>query len=106
MKNAFHPVIHHNDVDEGFFLYESLGKTAYRSTSWQPGTRNDILPYVASVYAEEMKQLDIGSVSTPASTLLITKLVLRFWDIFAKIGLKRPMHGFEFGIDTGTHTPV
>ena len=104
VKNVFHPTIPCDNVEEGFFLYESLRKTAYRATTWQPGTRTDILPYKDSLYTEELKSLDIGSVSTQASSLLITKLVRKFWDIFTKIGLKRSMLGFEFRIDTGTHT--
>ena len=36
----------------------------------------------------------------------IRKIVEAFWDIFDQIGLKRTMLGFEFAIDTGSHTPV
>ena len=32
--------------------------------------------------------------------------MLAFWDVFAKDGLRQPMLGYEFCIDTGTHTPV
>ena len=33
-------------------------------------------------------------------------MIKEFWDIFAPEGIKRYMHGFEFAIDTGSHTPI
>ena len=78
----------------------------YHAREWQPGIITDILLYSDASYAEKLKFLDIGSVSTPESTAMITKLVRVFWDIFAKVGFKRPILGFEFGIDTGSHTHV
>ena len=37
---------------------------------------------------------------------MIQKLVTVYWNYFAKGGIKRPILGFEFAIDTGNHTPV
>ena len=37
---------------------------------------------------------------------LVKQLVIAFWDCFDPDGIRRPILGFEFGIDTGNHTPV
>ena len=36
----------------------------------------------------------------------MTNLIKKFLDIFAKESCKRPIIGYEFGIDTGTVKPV
>ena len=98
--------MHCNDVDEGLFLCEKLGCTVFRSSIWDPGTRNDIISYSNEKFKNELKALKIGEHVHADTRAYIKKLVLTFWDIFAKIGLKRTMHGFEYAIDTGKHTPV
>ena len=37
---------------------------------------------------------------------LITDIIIEYWDSFAKEGTKRPILGYEFGIDTGGDKPV
>ena len=93
-------------MDEGHFIFEALGKTMFRAKEWAPGHRSDVLRYDSTRYEKEFSKLGIEESMPEPVKAMVVKLVKSFWDIFAKEGLKRTMLGFEFAIDTGSHTPV
>ena len=35
-----------------------------------------------------------------------THTVKEYWDVFCKDGIKTPVRGYEFHIDTGNHPPI
>ena len=41
-----------------------------------------------------------------ATCISITDTIHEFWDCFVKEGVKRPILGYEFGIDTGDAKPI
>ena len=55
---------------------------------------------------ELTKDLRFGKHITPENKNVITGLIKKYWDCFCAKGCHRPIIGYEFTIDTGTHTPV
>jgi len=106
IQSEYKPDPTYPDVDEGHFIFEKLGKTVFRTASWKPGERTDIIYFNEATYGKEFSKLKIQDSVPPQAKDIIHQLVREFWDIFAKDGLKRTMLGFEFSIDTGSHTPV
>ena len=76
------------------------------SPEWDPGIINDMIDFKTSNNTATLDSLKIynGAPSTSRST--ISKLVKIYWDCFVEEGIKRPILGFEFAIDTGKHTSV
>ena len=62
--------------------------------------------YDDKVHEKEMENLKIEETETDTWKDLTKSMVKQFWDIFVAEGIRRPMLGVEFSIDTGNHTPV
>lgn len=82
-----------------------MGNTVFRVKTWEPGIRDDIISFDSSSHSDELKKLNIGSNVLNEAKGIIRTLVIAFWDVLAKDGLRRPMLGYEFCIDTGEHIP-
>ena len=98
----------YTDVDNGVFEFESYGKCVFRPTyDWDAGKRTDIIVFNESSDTTELtKDLRFGKHITPENKNVITGLIKKYWDCFCAKGCHRPIIGYEFAIDTGTHTPV
>ena len=105
VQSEYVPQEPYSDVNEGNFVFKQYGNTVFRTKSWDPGARDDIITYLDkdSIMLDKLKICT--SAPAPAKAL-IKKLVSVYWDCFAEEGIKRPILGFEFAIDTGKHTPV
>ena len=106
VKSVYEPPTCYDDVDEDQFLVQRYGKTLLRVKDWKGGERNDIILYDDKLHSDELKQLRIEETESDAWKDLIQSIVKTFWDIFVAEGIRRPMLGVEFSIDTGNHTPV
>ena len=89
------------DVDEGHFLHESYGKTVFRPRHWDSGKRSDIIEFDNTLHEDDFKDLDIGSTGDASSVRLVKQIVKNIWDVFAPEGIRKPILGYEFTIDTG-----
>ena len=69
--------------------------------------RSDIITYDCVAHAEELKKdLKFDPSINNNTRKLITDMIIEYWDSFTKEGAKRPIFGYEFGIDTGGAKPV
>lgn len=96
IKSEFKSELIYNDVDEGYFVLEQLGYTIFRVQAWEPGIRKDVISFDSNSHSDELKKLNIGSNVPDEAKEVIQLLVIAFWDVFTKDGLRRPMLGYEF----------
>ena len=110
MINKFKPdtLNHYSDIDEDNFLFSKLGKCITRdATAWTNIERNDIIHFDATIHSAEFdKNFIIGDKVSASLKNKITKIVQKYWDSFCSDGARRPILGYEFAINTGSHTPV
>ena len=104
--SKYKPPLFSNDVDEGIFLFKSLGKAVICPKQWIPGHRNDIISYDPSQHDKEYSTLKINSKLAGALIPTLHNILHQYWDCFAAEGIKRIILGYEFCIDTGDATPV
>ena len=106
VKSKYKPPLYSKDVDEGVFIFESLGAAVFRPEPWEAGMRTDFILFDESLHATEFNTFKI--ICDGAGVLLFTlKQILRaYWDFFAVEGICRGILGYEFAIDTGDATPV
>ena len=104
--SKYKPLLFSNDISEGIFLFEQLGRTVFHPKQWQPGHRDDIIRFKQGKHGKEFSTFKINP--TVTGTLLPTLRVIlaQFGDCFASEGIKRVILGYEFCIDTGDATPV
>ena len=93
------------DVDEGHFICPDLGHTVLKLTSWKPGKRSAKIDFCTNTDEAILEGAKIGDGVSPSVKGSIKTLLRNFWDVFSQKGLKHPMIGFEFCLDTGSHTP-
>ena len=105
IKTIFHPEPSYSDVDEGHFVCPALGNTVLRQTDWKPGIRNDIVRYSEEVDGQLLRSVKFEDDLDVSVKGTIQTLIKEFWDVFTPVGLRNPMLGYEFCIDTGRHTP-
>ena len=98
----------YEDVDNGVFEFQSYGNCVFRNSFvWDAGSRADIIDFDDDRDTLELQRdLHIGKLASPTDKLNIKNLVKTYWDCFCEQGCHRHILGYEFGIDTGTHTPV
>jgi hypothetical protein len=97
---------HIPDEDEGLeILYKPLGNVLHGTTKELP-PRTDIVSFDAAQHEKEFQDaIQWGDCPTPYRQA-IENLIKRYWDVFAVEGLKKPIRGYEFNIDTGTSKPI
>ena len=109
MLNKYKPIEYSDDIDDGVFDFETYGRAVFRpKTRWTPGdSRDDIIEFIAEKHSEELtKNFKVGeNVSQEVKERLIT-IIKKYWDCFCAEGARRPILGYEFGIDTGDAKPV
>ena len=105
VQSVYAPSSSYDDVNEGHFIFKQFGNAVFRCKAWEPGKRDDIIHYSNKDEAT-LSKLQICKNAPESAKSVICKLVTMYWDCFAEDGIKRPILGFEFAIDTGNHTPV
>lgn len=108
MKSKYTLPEYTDDVDDGVFDYTPYGKCVFKPTpTWTPGTRTDLIHFnqerdMPTLLAD----LKIGSSVDAAARNELIEVIKDHWDCFAKEGVRRPIIGYEFAIDTGGSAPV
>ena len=105
VKTTFTPEPSYSDVDEGLFVCPELGNTVLRQTVWKPGVRSSKVNYSEDVDGDLLRSVKFEDGLAASVKSTIQTLIKEFWDVFTPAGLKNPMLGYEFCIDTGRHTP-
>mmetsp|Transcript_13167 Transcript_13167/g.31418 ORF Transcript_13167/g.31418 Transcript_13167/m.31418 type:complete len:1848 (-) Transcript_13167:281-5824(-) len=87
------------------WLFEDLGRTVAKERN--PVTpRDDVIEYKEETYGKEFES-QIQWRDCPTTWKPIFEAVIKsYWDVFAKEGMKRPILGYEFSIDTGEAKPT
>ena len=88
------------DIDEGYFMHESYGKSMFRPRNWDSASRTDIILFRDSIHIDCFNSLDIGSTASPTSAQFVRQIVKNIWDIFAPEGICKTIIGYEFKVDT------
>ena len=96
------------DVDDWVFDFTPFGKCVFQPHgTWDPGTCNDIISFNPSVDTEELvRDLKLSATVSASLGSEIKSIVKKYWDCFCVRGCYQTILGYEFSIDTGTHTPV
>ena len=66
VASIYHPPLFSNDVDEGIFLFEELGRAVFQPTPWKPGHRSDIIIFDKKNHDDEFSMFKINSASAGA----------------------------------------
>ena len=97
----------YDDIHEGVFEYKRYGNCVFKPSSWDSGSRNNIIAWNATKHSNELnKSLNIGALASPEVKKEIIAIIQRHWDCFCDEGSHRTILGYEFAIDTGDHTPI
>ena len=102
------PEYYSDDLDS-ILDYAQYGNCVYKNNLvWADNSdRTDIIKYNDKEHwAELKKDLRMDESIDDATQSSIIKIIQQFWDCFIKIGAKRTILGYEFGIDTGGSKPV
>ena len=72
---------------------------------WISGKRDDVIKFSEDKDSTLFDDIKLDSdISSPVKNTILA-LIREFWDVFSSEVLKNPMFGYEFGIETGFHTP-
>ena len=101
--SQFESIPSYPDVDEGYFLHESFGKTVFSPKNWGASARDDIITYDQFKHKKALDSLIIGPTTTSPVREKIIDIITSYWDVYAPEGIKCYILGYEFEIDTDTN---
>lgn len=89
-------------------MFEKLGQCVFKlQEKWKDSERDDIIQFNPAEDEEELhKNFKIGAAVETRIKDRILDIVRKYWDCFCSKGARRPILGYEFSINTGTHSPV
>lgn len=90
-----------NDLD---WMHEECGHALAAKTTKLP-PRNDLILYNDLQDKKELQESVQWRHCPQWIKPIMEDIIKMFWDSFAKEGMKRPIRGYEFVIDTGTRQP-
>ena len=86
-------------------LYSPHGKSLWKSKQ-PPPPRSDVILFNRSLDQAEMDRNIRWNGCDDRHRLTIKSIIEQYWDVFAEKGLKNPILGFQFVVDTGAAEPV
>ena len=93
------------DPSEGLeCLHRPMGCSLWRERL-PPGKRADIIRFQPSDEQQLNKNINWTG-CTEELKRMVLPIIKEYWDVFAEEGLRNPILGFQFVVDTGTATPV
>jgi hypothetical protein len=105
--NRYVPLDYSNDMDDGVFLFEKFGKAIIQTPLIFKNECTDIHTWDAGRdTAKFEKDFIIGSNVAADVCAEIISIIQQYWDCFYSEGIRKPILGFEFGINTGASPPV
>ena len=110
-QSKYQPLDDLKDVDTELMDVTPMGKskTVFKSKPTpNVSNRDDLITFneEGDDSNELSKGLKIGQSATPEQRKQVITLIKTYWDCFCKIGAKRTILEYEFGIDTGASQPV
>ena len=102
------PDLDDKDLDD-LLDYSQYGKCVYKpKLCWDSGdVRSDLMLFDPDQHSTELsKDLSFHPSVDSVTQSKVIDIIKRYWDCFIKEGAKRPIKGYEFGIDTGGSKPV
>ena len=101
------PIDYANDIDEDLFIHKQYGKSLLQQTTPKDiPPRDDLQLWDNDFLPELTTNLKIGSDASPEIKAQIITIIKDNWDAFFEAGVRRPILGFQFCIDTGASEPV
>lgn len=99
------------DIDEGVFIFEKLGQCVFKQhEKWKNSERTDLIFFNPEKDTEELmanfKYGDKDNNLGDDTKSRILDIIKKYWDSFCSEGARRPILGYEYAINTGSHTPV
>ena len=82
VKSKYKPPLFNKDVDEGVFIFESLGAAVFRPKPWKPGVRNDFILFNEALQAKEFSAFKINKNSAVALLPTLMQILRAYWDCF------------------------
>ena len=86
-------------------LHKPLGQSLWRAKQ-KPPPRRDIILFNPQNHQRELDKNTNWEGCSEFHRILITRILKEFWDVFAQEGLRNPIIGFQFVVDTGAAAPV
>jgi hypothetical protein len=100
------PEVEDDLLDGHDWVYKEHGK-ALRHTKEPLPPRDNIIQFTDKPeYATELDTNLRVAACPPDHRAAVRDLVVEFWDCFTQDGLRFPIRGFEFVVDTGTAAPI
>ncbi len=102
------PIDYATDYDDSVFVFEKFGRAlSHPPTCISTISCSDLRQYDASVdNIEFTKSFNIGPTVDPLIKQHLIALIHSHWDCFYANGVRYPILGFEFVVNTGTSKPV
>ena len=86
-------------------IFEEYGEVLYKEKGELP-PRDDVIDFDPDVHQQEFDDCVQWESCPDEYRPLITKIIQDNWDAFTQEGMKKPIRGFQFNIDTGQVKPV
>ena len=94
------------DPSEGLeCLYQPLGHSLWKERI-PPGKQADIIRFQQKDEAQLKRNINWTGCKEEYKHHLVTPTIKEYWDVFAKEGLRNPIWGFQFVVDTGAARPI
>ena len=79
VASTYSPSLFSNDVEEGTFLFEVLGKAVFCPKPWKPGVRDDVIVFDAVKHNDEFSTLKIDKSSAGEVLPILTEVLRTYW---------------------------
>ena len=86
-------------------LHKPLGQSLWKHKT-PPPIRTDIIHFNPLIHLKELNKNANWEGCTEVNRGRITRILKDYWDVFAQEGLRNPIMGYNFVVDTGAAEPV
>jgi hypothetical protein len=104
-QSNYHPV-DDDGLPDDYFLHVKLGKSLVDNGIDNLPPRDDLILWNESDLQFLQDNLRVGSNCTTSIRDRIVTIIKSKWDAFAPIGVRRPVRGILFHVDTGNSPPI
>ena len=101
----YHPVDAEGLADE-LFIHVKLGKSLVNDGVEELPPRDDLILWDDSQQPFLDANLTVGNTCDPNLRARIISIIKQYWDAFDPVGVRRPVRGIVFHVDTGDAQPI
>jgi hypothetical protein len=106
-ENKYVPLDYGDDIDDDLLVFTQYGNAVRRTPLALVSARTDIHFWNHDRDSPEFhKHFRLGAAVDFETRGKIEMMVQKYWDVFHEAGVRLPVLGFEFAIDTGGSQPV